>query len=438
MKSYPIDAEGVPLSVTTDAVYGHTNYLTLITCFSVLGGGLFGLDIGVVGSMLNMEDFKRRFESDVWVFGLISSGMNIGAFLFCGIAGPLADAYGRRDTIGFTALAFTVLALWQGLSDSFAMLFVGRVLSGGSIAVCATIVPVYISELAPSEKRGALVSLQQSAIGFSIMFIYWVAWSIKGISTSGMLSDWRLCFYVSGLPSLLLGSGIWFCPRSPRWLLRNGRREEAKEALALLRIGREVSNSQEEAQVEEELSTIAEVLEKEAMLGESSCSALCATPAMRNVTVAAFLVQLFQQVQGVNCIMYFGPMVVDGFGLDGNLFTGVVQTCNFVFTFCAVCFVDSVGRKPLLKIGTGIMLTTMTIIGSIGLTDGKEKETGQHVLQHQGFGFVCILCFVIYLAAFAATWGPVGWLIPSEVFPLRHRIEALLLLLMRTGRRMLY
>ena len=115
-------------------------------------------------------------------------------------------------------------------------------------------------------------------------------------------------------------------------------------------------------------------------------------------------------------------MVVKGFGLDGNLFTGVVQTCNFFFTFLSVALVDKLGRKPLLLVGSVLMLITMGTIGTLGSIDGyRDAETNLFVMKHQSYGIVCILCFVVYLAGFAATWGPVGWLIPSEIFPLRHR-----------------
>ena len=385
--------------------------------FSVMGGGLFGLDIGVVGSVIDMNDFKARFEHDVWEFGLISGGMNIGAFLFCWTTSPLTKRFGRRDVIGVAALLFALFAFIQGTAYGFGHMFFGRVLSGGTIAICATVVPMYVAELAPSNIRGSLVSLNQSAIGFAIMMIYWIALSLKGRAGTGLGEDWRVCFYISAMPALVLGICIWFLPRSPRWLLTKHRIQEANHALRMCREGCS------EEDIQKELEDMEKSIEREREFRDtnSSCFALCRpNTTIQSITMTAFLVQLFQQIQGINVIMYFGPMVVDGFGLNGTLFTGVVQTFNFGFTFISVFTVDRLGRRPLLLMGTGIMFLSLFLVAIIGVSNSEQREE-DWVLRDKSLGYLCIMCFVAYLAAFAATWGPVGWLLPSEIFPVRHR-----------------
>jgi len=250
--------------------------------------------------------------------------------------------------------------------------------------------------------------------------IYWIALSLKDNGGSGLAEDWRVCFYISAIPALVLGIGIWFLPRSPRWLLMKNRMQDALQAM---RASREGSSEED---IKKELEAMEASITREKSFREStSCSALCKpSTTIQNITLTAFLIQLFQQIQGINVIMYFGPMVVDGFGLNGTLFTGVVQTFNFGFTFISVFTVDRIGRRPLLLLGTVIMFLSLFLVGIIGVANSTKDDVGDDerwVLRSKPLGYVCIMCFVAYLAAFAATWGPVGWLLPSEIFPVRHR-----------------
>ena len=339
---------------------------------------------------------KHKHTQDVWEFGLISGGMNIGAFLFCWTTSPLTKRFGRRDVIGVASLLFALFAFVQGTADSFGHMFLGRILSGGTIAICATVVPMYVAELAPPEIRGGLVSLNQTAIGFAIMMIYWIALSLKDNGGSGLAEDWRVCFYISAIPALVLGIGIWFLPRSPRWLLMKNRMQDALQAM---RASREGSSEED---IKKELEAMEASITREKSFREStSCSALCKpSTTIQNITLTAFLIQLFQQIQGINVIMYFGPMVVDGFGLNGTLFTGVVQTFNFGFTFISVFTVDRIGRRPLLLLGTGIMFLSLFLVGIIGVANSTKDDVGDDerwVLRSKPLGYICIMCFVAYV-----------------------------------------
>tara|TARA_B110000208_G_scaffold63668_1_gene82552 strand:+ start:190 stop:2037 length:1848 start_codon:yes stop_codon:yes gene_type:complete len=503
--------EAAPLPIKT------LLYLILLTSCAALGGGLFGLDIGLVGSIINMQDFQVRYEGDPWTLGFISAGMNIGALTIV-LWTPLVGRWlGRRDLIAAAGAVFVVMAVLQGFAWDFWSMMFGRVISGGAIAVCATAVPVYLAELAPTALRGALVSLQQAAINFTICFIYWFAFAIRG--NAGPY-DWRICFFVSSIPALLLAATVCCFPRSPRWLLlRGGKEDEAWSALTRMRrsdgdeVRFEFNDLLDQVSAEKRataamrrqranvgecgkrqrglaLSTAPEAATlvsgssgdggKGAAAGGIGASAAaggstaadadsidadidapsrsgavgCVARGLRSArsetgqctsayaelfrgavllpTCLAFAVQLLQQIQGINVIMYFGPRVVDGFGLPGNLYTGVVQTFNFGFTFAGVLTVDRLGRKPLLLAGSTIMLVAMLLIGVIGVIDGHFVEDamnesgGAWVLKTQGLGYVCCACFVLYLAAFSATWGPVGWLVPSELFPTQHRAKGMI------------
>ncbi|KAL1583278.1 hypothetical protein WHR41_07841 [Cladosporium halotolerans] len=423
-----------------------------IATFAALGGFVYGYNQGMFGQILTMTAFTRYMEpwysnSSGTARGLLTAILELGAWIGVLINGWLADAVGRRVTVVIACVVFTAGVIVQANLKDQAYILAGRFVTGIGVGAFSMLVPLYNAELAPPEVRGALVALQQLAITFGIMVSYWIGYGTNFLGGTGSdpenltdpaLSDsaWLIPICIQLLPSTILAVGmIAFMPQSPRHLMNRGREEECLATLARLR-----STSIDDIRVRVEFLEIKALREFERqrsiekfpqyqdgsfksnfMIGLNDYMSLVTNKSMFKRTIVAVLTMVFQQWNGVNAILYYAPFVFEGVGLTGGtislLATGVVGVVMFLATIPAVLFVDRFGRKTILIVGGLGMAISHFIVAGI---TGAYKDNWEN---NQGAAWTAVVFIWLYAIHFGYSWGPVAWIIISEVFPLGLRAK---------------
>jgi SP family xylose:H+ symportor-like MFS transporter len=383
--------------------------LLLPIAISTLGGFLFGYDTGVING-------AQLFFKDYFGFTTVEQGWAVGSALigciFGGLgAGFLSESLGRKKSLLIAAFLFSISAVGSALSDSLTTLAMYRIIGGVGIGLASMLSPMYISEVAPKEKRGAMVSLNQMAIvtGFLAVFFvnYWVgnhlsAYFITADISSEALTNWnisqgwRIMFGLEVIPAVLFFILIFFIPESPRWYVVKGEQEKAKNAL--FRLGYSKNAAQEKAKA------IKDSLEEKV---SGSWSAL------KGLGFAVFvgvMLSIFQQLTGINAILYYGSSIFQALGntAESAIFQNIlIAAVNFSFTIIAIFTVDKWGRKPLLILGGFIMAIALAML--------------TYDIYTQQFSLIAVAGILLFIAGFAMTWGPVAWVLLSEIFPDRVR-----------------
>jgi sugar porter (SP) family MFS transporter len=372
---------------------------------TALGGLLFGYDTGVVsGALLFVKkDFGglSSFQQE-----LVTSLLLVGAVAGALAAGRVADRIGRRLAVMATALVFIVGVLLAAFTPTYPVLLVARIIIGLAVGSASMLVPLYIGEVVPPRVRGAMVSLNQLAITAGILGSYLIDY---GLSSTG---NWRLMFGLAVIPAAALFSGMIFQKESPHWLIRQGRTDEAR---AVLRRVRDVRGDQAAT----EAAIDAEIREVQALAGTKGTIRDLFTDKVRPLLVVGVLLAVFQQITGINTVIYYAPSLLQGagFGNSGALLANVVNgAVNVGMTIVAVWLLDKVGRRPLLLTGTVGMAVGMTITALSFL--GGSHLTG-------ALAVVAVLGLLVYTGSFAIGLGPVFWLLIAEIYPLRIRGAAM-------------
>jgi MFS transporter, SP family, galactose:H+ symporter len=370
-------------------------FLYAATGFAAVGGLLFGYDTGVIsGAELFL---KNDFVLSTFVLEMIVSGVLAGAAIGALAGGKLADIYGRRHLLIVTAIIFAVGALVCGAAVTTTMLIAGRIIVGLGIGLASGTVPVYISEIAPAAARGRQVSLFQLAITVGIVLAYLVDYALAP------LQAWRWMFALAVVPAATFGVAMLFLPESPRWLARRGRREEA---LAVLRRVRGA------ADVDMEWREIEDIL---ARTEERGRFADLLNPSVRPALIVGIGLAVFQQVTGINTVIYYAPLIVQSAGIptaSGAILATVgIGIVNVLMTVVSMWLLDRMGRRPLLLIGIGAMVPTL---GALGLVFRNHAPT-------ETSAALAVISMMVYVAAFAIGLGPIFWLLISEIYPLRIR-----------------
>ncbi len=369
---------------------------TIVAATASLGGLLFGYDSGVISGALLF--IRKTFRLDPAMQGAVVSLALAGATIGAAFAGWFADRYGRRRVIVTTAAIFVLGSLLCAVAASVPALLVGRFVVGLGIGVASMLTPLYLGEMAPAERRGAVVSLNQMCITLGIVFSYAVDYAFTGVA-----GDWRWMLGLGCVPALVLGVGMTLLPDSPRWLAGAGRMDEAAQALRTIR-GR--------TDVQAELQALRTDLQGEG--GRVAPWSAILRGRTRRTLVVGVGLAIFQQVTGINTVIYFAPTIFDHAGL-GRASTTILATAgigvvNVVMTYVALRLLDTLGRRTLLLTGLGGMLASLVAIAvvfAIGLSGG--------------LAWVTVIAVAIYVAFFAIGLGPVFWLLIAEIFPLRVR-----------------
>ncbi|KAI7867718.1 general substrate transporter [Spinellus fusiger] len=408
-------------------------YVFFTAVFASLGGVLFGYDQGVISGVQEMETFKSRFPMTSFENGFVVSILELGAWAGAWFVGYFADRIGRKHSIVLFSTVFILGSALQAGAQTINYLFGGRFVTGIALGGLSMLVPLYQSEIAPPEIRGSLVSLQQLAVTFGILISFWIDY---GTSTISSEAQWKIPLALQIVIGLLLGVGIFFFPHSPRWLMSIGREEEAIRVLSKLR---RLSSS--DSLIIEEWREIKVIVEFDRRVQQQKYPEWINAGRMGNIKIflsgylelfrkgmynrlfIACILQFFQQFVGVNALIYYAPKIFQSVGLTGSsvslLATGVVGILNFVFTIPTVLYLDKFGRKPMLLVSSvGLTLSMLIVAVLSGIYEDDWPG-------HSAAGWAAVVFVYIFIINFAYAWGPIAWVIPSEIFPLRTRAKAM-------------
>ncbi len=373
--------------------------VTGVCALTALGGLLFGYDTGVVsGALLFLKnDFGglSSFQQE-----LVTSLLLVGAAIGALVAGRVADRIGRRATIAATAVIFIVGVLLAALSPAFFALLIARVLIGIGVGSASMVVPLYIGEVAPPRLRGALVSFNQLAITLGIVVSYLVDYGLASTA------NWRLMFGLAVIPALILLVGILLEKESPHWLIAQGREAQARATLRTLR---------DEGSIDEEIDEVKDVNATEQAATGRDLLAGRVRPALW----VGLLLAVFQQITGINTVIYYAPTLLANAGLGNSaalLANVLVGAVNVALTIVAILLLDRVGRRPLLLTGTAGMVVGMIVVALAFLGGGQLGGTS---------AIVAVIGLLVYTGSFAVGLGPVFWLLIAEIYPLRIRGRAM-------------
>ncbi|KAI1206959.1 general substrate transporter [Annulohypoxylon truncatum] len=418
-----------------------------IALFACIGGILYGYNQGMFSGVLSMPSFKAHMgeydpfddSADQTKKGWLTAILELGAWVGALLSGFVAEAISRKYGILVAVTVFVIGVVIQATAQSGGhnVILGGRFVTGIGVGSLATIVPIYNSEVAPPEIRGALVALQQLAITFGIMVSFWIDYGTNyiGGTTLGAQKDasWLVPICLQLFPAAVLFVGMIFMPFSPRWLVHQNREDEARKILASLR-GLSADHELVElefleikAQSQFEKRTVAEhfpaLSEQTAWntfkLQFVAIKSLFQTKAMLKRVAVACITMFFQQWTGINAVLYYAPSIFKQLGMDDNttslLATGVVGIVMFIFTVPAVLYIDRIGRKPVLTVGAIGMATCHIIIAVI-----VAKNANQWASQAAA-GWAAVVMVWLFVIHFGYSWGPCSWIIVAEIWPLSSR-----------------
>ncbi|KAJ3755671.1 sugar transporter [Lentinula raphanica] len=384
---------------------------TFIAAFSSIGTYFFTLG-GIIASVLTMSRFEARFSANPSIQGAIVSTFSGGCFFGAAIAGWLNDKYGRKRTIQFGSSIILWGCAMQTGAHNTATLIIGRIIAGFAIGILSMTVPLYNTEIAPPKIRGFLVGLTQESIGIGFLVANWVGYGCQFINSE---ASWRLPLGLQLIPAGLLLVGIQFLPYSPRWLLEVDRDEEARKIVYLLHDTQGSAELDEAA--EKEYNEMHDTIKAEVLTRSRRISDLWATHAMLKRTLISCAVQIFTQFTGINIISYFGPLMWQSLGMTGGkalLMQGIYGVVGPIATLVfIVSIVDRVGRKKPLIFGAATFVATFSIVAAILATNPTLICCS---LASAGIAMIFLTNIV-----FSASFGPVSWVLASEVFPTSTR-----------------
>jgi len=388
-----------------------------VAMFSSIGSFLFGYDSGIIASVITMKHYNAHFTNDPSIQGAVVSTFNGGCFFGSAAAGWFNDKWGRKRTIQIGCL----LAMWgcamQAGAPNVATLLIGRIIGGLAIGVLSMTVPLYNTEVAPPKIRGFLVGLTQEMLGIGFIVANWVGYGSQFIDSD---VSWRLPLGLQIVPAGLLLVGIQFLPYSPRWLLEVGRDDEAKEVVYYLH----GDSNEDRAAAEKEYHEMYTTIKAEASTRSRRISDLWASKAMIHRTLVACGVQVFTQFTGINVINYFGPQMYASLGVTGSkalLVQGIYGAVGPVANlFFITLILDRVGRKKPLLFGAASFVVLYSILSAIVATNPPlpAGATGTVNVTAQRAGIAMIFMLSIF---FSLSFGPVSWVLASEVFPTNTR-----------------
>ena len=377
------------------------NYILFIAFSAALGGLLFGYDTAVIsGAIGNLTEYFQLTPIETgWAISSALVGCLVGAFF----SDYLSDTFGRKVTMLITAVLFILNSVGTALPISFSMFVLFRIVGGIGVGIASMVVPMYIAEIAPPKRRGALVGNYQLAIVIGIVVVYFVNYfiALQGDANWNLNTGWRWMFGSELIPSLLFLFFIFLIPESPRWLFQKG---ETNKAVAVLQ---KLNTAEEVAQVQSEIENSMQQENKNQWkhLGN---------PMYKKALFVGIGLSVLQQLTGINAILYYAPEIFKSLGSSTDvslLETSILGVVNLIFTLLAIKLVDKMGRKPLLFIGSLGMTVALAAVGLFIYFDAL----GNWVLPF----------LLLFMASFSISWGPIVWVLLSEIFPNKIRSLAL-------------
>jgi SP family xylose:H+ symportor-like MFS transporter len=391
-----------------DTQSGSKGYVFTITLIATIGGLLFGYDTAVISGAV--DSLKEFFHLNPETFGEVASFYHgatvssalIGCIIGSALSGLFASGLGRKKSLLIASFLFMIASLgaaypeflfFQKGESSLGVLIafnIYRILGGIGVGLASAICPMYIAEIAPAEIRGKLVSWNQFAIIFGMLIVYFVNFFIIKGKAQIWVDEigWRWMFASNAVPAIVFGLLLAIVPETPRYLAMVGQEDKALHIL----------------------SKINGTLKAKEILADIKATAHEKTEPLLTfgwlVVIIGILLSIFQQIVGINVVLYYAPTIFKslGFGQDAAMWQTVIMGfINILFTLVAIFTVDRFGRKPLL------------IIGSIGMAVGMfaiSALAGMEII-----GISTLVFIVIYTASFMMSWGPICWVLISEIFP---------------------
>lgn len=398
-----------------------TPYVFSCWILAAFGGLMFGYDIGISGGVTGMDDFLEKFFPSIYerklhaaednyckyddqMLQLFTSSLYIAALVASFLASKACSKLGRRPTILMASTFFIAGAILCAFAEAKWMLIVGRILFGIGVGFGNEAVPLFLSEIAPVQHRGAVNILFQLFVTIGIFIANLINYGTLTIHPNG----WRISLGLAAVPGTVLLIGSLIITETPPSLVERGKEEEGKAALKRIR-------GVEEVDAEFEQIVLACEHGKQVKQPFKKLFKKSGVPAL----VVSNMIQVFQQFTGINAIMFYAPVLFQtlGFKSDASLLSSVITgLVNVGATFVSIYAVDKVGRRKLLLQASVQMFISQIAIGAILLV--HLKPTGS---LDKGLAAAVVILVCTFVMSFAWSWGPMGWLIPSEIFPIETR-----------------
>ncbi|KAL0321196.1 UNVERIFIED_CONTAM: Sugar carrier protein C [Sesamum radiatum] len=409
---------------------GNLTPYVIVTCvIAAMGGLIFGYDIGISGGVTSMDSFLQKFFPSVYrkqkaddttnqyckfdsqTLTMFTSSLYLAALLSSLVASTVTRKLGRKLSMLFGGVLFCAGALINGFAKAVWMLIVGRIFLGFGIGFANQSVPLYLSEMAPYKYRGALNIGFQLSITVGILAANVLNYGFAKIKGGW---GWRLSLGGAMVPALIITVGSLILPETPNSMIERGNQEEARTKLKRIR---------GVADVDEEFNDLVAASEASRRV-EHPWRNLLQKKYRPHLTMA-IAIPFFQQLTGINVIMFYAPVLFKtiGFGSDNALMSAVITGgVNVLATIVSIYGVDKWGRRFLFIEGGIQMLICQVVVAiCIGVKFGVNGDPGE---LPRWYAIVVVLFICIYVAGFAWSWGPLGWLVPSEIFPLEIRSAA--------------
>lgn len=389
-------------------------YIFGITLVATLGGLLFGYDTAVIsGAEKSIQAYLIiPLGLSTFIHGATVSSALIGCIIGGFMSGVFSNRFGRKKTLLIAAVLFFISALGSGYPEALFftkgeptigllwMFNFYRVIGGIGVGLASAVSPMYISEIAPADIRGRLVSFNQFAIIFGMLVVYFVNWGIAFGQPLEWINDlgWRYMFASEAIPAALFGILLFLVPETPRYLVLSNRDDKALSILNKINMDK----LRAQAIFAEIKQSIGHVTERSSIFAYGKV-----------VILIGILLSVFQQFVGINVALYYAPRIFESMGAakDASMLQTIIMGfVNVVFTVVAILTVDKWGRKPLL------------ITGSIGMALGMFAISW--LSYNEIIGISTLVFIILYTASFMMSWGPICWVLISEIFPNKIRGQA--------------
>ena len=401
--------------------FPHVYNIYAIGMISCISGLMFGFDISSMSSMIGTKRYKRYFgHPGPTAQGGITGSMAAGSFLGSLLSPNFSDTFGRKMSLHICSVFWIIGAVIQCAAQGKAMLVVGRILSGIGIGFGSSAAPVYCSEISPPKIRGLISGLFQFSITVGIMILFYIGYGCHFINGT---ASFRLTWGLQMIPGFVLALGVLFLPESPRWLANHDRWDEAETIVANVA----ANGDREDEQVKFQMEEIKEQVLIDAAAKDFTFKDLF-RPKTRKKTIVGISAQMWQQLCGMNVMMYYIVYIFNMAGYTGNanlVASSIQYVLNVGMTIPALFLIDKAGRRPVLVVGGILMFTWLFAVAGLlatysvpapGGVDGDSTVTIKIPHKHKPAARAVIACSYLFVCSYAPTWGIGIWIYCSEIF----------------------